>query len=65
MATGPHPDLVIMATGPHPDLVIIGGPGPFSRFVSVSEDFTLGVCLRENNSYCLKMNPVCTLYFFL
>ena len=60
-----HPDLVIMATGPHPDLVIIGGPGPSSRFFSVSEDFTLGVCLIGNNSYCLKMNPVCTLYFFL
>ena len=48
----------------HPALVIIGEPGPSPRFVTVSEDFSLRVSLRGNNSYCLKMNSVCTLYFF-
>lgn len=50
--------------GRHPDLVIIGGPGPSPRFVTVSEDLALCVRLRGNNGYSLKMNPVCTLYFF-
>ena len=51
--------------GPHPDLVVVDGPGPSPRFVTVSEDFALRVCLRGNNSYCLKVNPVCTMYFFV
>ena len=50
--------------GHHPDLVIIGGPGRSPRFVTVSEDFALRVCLRGNNSYYLKVNSVCTMYFF-
>lgn len=50
--------------GPHPDLVIIGEPGPSPRFVTVSEDFALRVRLGGNNNYCLKVNPVCTLYIF-